>query len=197
MPFALVQTVAPTVGPIELARAKEHLRVVGNDEDALIADMLAGAILAAQRECGRVLAGSATYALYLDDFPRKADEDGVGVIRLPIGPVLSLTSIVYRDDAGNTQTLAGSNYAVGLQTGRILPVNCWPATDPEALENVTVTFLAGYAQSSLVPKDAIAAVLLILADRYENRGDEGGQADRPIPLAALRLLNNLRDGNHW
>ena len=197
MPYDCRQTVAPTAGPVSLVRAKSHLRVTGTDEDPLIADLLAAAVRSAQRECGLQFI-TATYVLTLDDFPRGFDEvDGHSVIRLPVGPVVAVSSITYKDTAAANQTVSSSDYSVGLKTGRIRPINYWPSTYADGLENVTVTFTAGFGAAADVPMDAVRAVLMILADAYENRGDEGAPAERPIPAAALRLLNNLRNGDQW
>jgi uncharacterized phiE125 gp8 family phage protein len=199
VPFDCRRTVEPTAGPVPLVTAKSHLRVSGTDEDPLIAAMLAGAVRQAERESGLQFL-TATYALTLDDFPRACAEDGAGVIRLPVGPALSVSSIAYRDADNAPQTLSPADYAVGLKTGRIRPVSFWPSTYPYGLENVTVTYTAGFgAAAASVPADAVQAVLLILADRYENRGDEVSSfhAERPIPAGALRLLTNLRDGEQW
>jgi uncharacterized phiE125 gp8 family phage protein len=199
VPFDLTRTVEPDTEPVSLAIAKSHLRVIGSADDEYIRELLAGARDAAERESGRQLV-TATFALTLDDFPRGGEADGwSSEIRLPVGPVIAVDSVVYRDDAGDTQTLATSEYSAGVKTGRVSPVTYWPATDADQLENVTVTFRAGYGGAAQVPPAARAAVLLILADRYENRGDNVANflADRPIPAAALRLLRSLGDGHQW
>jgi uncharacterized phiE125 gp8 family phage protein len=199
MTFAVVETVAPTEGPVSLARAKEQLRVAGTDEDALIAAMLAGAVKQAQRECGLQLV-TATLTLVLDDFPRRTDgADPAGslstlggvryvgnVLHLPVGPVQSVASITYRDTAGQTQTLDPATYDVGKYTARVRPINFWPITYPYGLENVSVTYVAGYGNAAAVPADAVSAILLIVADRYQHRGDDTALVhdDRPIPAAA-------------
>ena len=200
MPFDLTQTVAPTAEPVTLAIAKAHLRVTWTDDDDYIAELIAGARDAAETECGRAFI-TRTYTLTLADFPRLYSQDCGHDILLPVGPVGSVTGITYTDSAGATQTLATTDYSVGAKTARISPVVSWPTTYyPYSPENVTVTYTAGFGPTyASVPAAARAAVLLILADRYENRGDNMSNflADRPIPAAALRLLGGLRDGNQW
>jgi hypothetical protein len=215
VPFAVVEVVAPAEQPVSLARAKDHLRVSGTDEDAIIVDMIAGAARSAQRECGLQLV-TATLKLVLDDFPRFWlnglsafpgcwTDDGYwairerGIIRLPVGPVQSVTSIQYTDTAGVVQTMSAADYSVGAATGRVMPKTGWPVTSANTLENVSVTYLAGFGAASAVPMDAVAAILLILADRYQNRGDElsAFHADREIPAGARRLLRNLSNGDQW
>lgn len=195
MPFGVSQTVAPASDAVTFDIAKKHLRVTWSDDDDLIRAFLAGAIQSAQRESGRQLV-TATLRLTLDDFPRDSAEDGCGVIRLPVGPVVAVDSVEYQDAAGAWQTVAASDYSVGLATGRILPLAGWP-TVYAGLEAVRVTYRAGYGTTADVPAEATQAVLLILADRYTHRGDGVGAADRPIPAGALRLLRGLSDGAQW
>jgi uncharacterized phiE125 gp8 family phage protein len=194
MPIAVVRTVAPAFDPVSLERAKSHLRVSGNDDDDEIALKLAGAVSAAQRECERQFA-RATFRLLLDDFPRgrgEADGSQPGTIRLPLGPVGAVESVAYTDADGAPQTVSTVAYHVGTATGRVVPLfgGAWPATN-RAPENVSITFTAGWATAGEVPADAVSAVLLILGDRWENRGDGLDGADRDIPPAAKRLLRNL------
>jgi uncharacterized phiE125 gp8 family phage protein len=203
VPFACVQTVAPATEPVSVDVAKSHLRVTWASDDAYIAAMLAGARAAAEREAGIQLV-TATFALTLDDFPRACGvPDGPrragSSVRLPVGPVVAVDSVAYRDFGGTVQTLAPTSYDVGVRTGRLVPIVFWPIVYPYGLENVTVTFRAGYGGAAQVPADAVAAILLILADRYQNRGDNVTNflADRAIPAAALRLLRNLGDGRQW
>lgn len=200
MPFHCARTAEPDVEPVSLPIAKSHLRVTWDADDEYIRELIAGARDAAEHESGRAFIAG-TFALTLDDFPRGGEDDGgESTVRLPVGPVVSVASIVYRDADGATQTLDAADYAVGAKTGRIDPVTYWPSTDSTALDNVTITFTAGYGGSyRLVPPRARAAVLLILADRWENRGDNvaNSLADRAIPAGALRLLRGLGDGNQW
>lgn len=199
MPFDCRQTVAPDVEPVSLAIAKSHLRVTWGNDDDYVRELLAGARDAAERESGRQFV-TATWVLTLDDFPRCGEADGwSSEIRLPVGPAVAVDSIVYRDADGATQTLDADDYAVGAKTGRVSPVASWPTTDADQLENVTVTYRAGYGGAAQVPPAARAAILLILADRWGNRGDNvsNSLADREIPAAARRLLRNLGDGHQW
>jgi uncharacterized phiE125 gp8 family phage protein len=139
----------PSVGDpvITLTEAKLNLRVSHSAEDALITRLIAGATIAAQHRTGRQLV-TATLAMKLDCFP------GDGLIVIERVPLQSVTSITYVDDAGATQTLAGSSYVVDTasEPARVCLAEgaVWPITDarPNA---VTVTFVAGYGAAAAVP----------------------------------------------
>jgi len=49
--MALVMTAAPSAEPISLAEAKAHLRIDGNDEDALLASLIAAAGCSSSGHC--------------------------------------------------------------------------------------------------------------------------------------------------
>lgn len=167
MPLALTCTTAPEQEPVSLEDAKEHLRVEGEDEDALIAMKLAAARSELEETIRRAII-TQTWRLKLDAFP-----DGAGDILLPRPPLQSVTSITYVDADGATQTLATSVYEaqadeeparVTLKYGQN-----WPAVrdQPNA---VTVTFEAGYGDSPEdVPAPLRAWLLLRMAELYENR----------------------------
>jgi uncharacterized phiE125 gp8 family phage protein len=209
VPFGNIQIVPPAAEPVDLSIAKSHLRVSGCDEDAYIAALVSGARQAAERECGLQFV-TATYRLTLDDFPRDWQDTGLsfganvtrapfGTVHLPVGPVASVVSVQYYDTAGALQTLDPTTYSVGTATSRIVPITGWPIVRYFTIENVAITYTAGFGGAAQVPGDAVGAILLILADRYQNRGDNVSNflADRPAPAAAVRLLNNLRDGRQW
>lgn len=188
--FACVRTAETALELITLAQAKEHLRIIGTAEDDIIGRMLAAAIEDAQRCCGLQFC-DAQYTLYLDDFPCDPGE-----IRFPVWPVLSVTSVSYRNSSNEAATVSSGDYQVGARTARMVPVDTWPDTYG-SLENVVIVFRAGWSTAAAVPRDIVAAVLLILGDRYENRGDGGSEAGRTqgalaIPLAARRILDGHR-----
>jgi hypothetical protein len=215
MPFSCRQTVAPSELPVSLAIAKSHLRVTWTDDDSYISELIEGATDSAQREAPGLQLVTSTWVLTLDDFPRLCGAGWpaecasevvrypvnrhAGAIRLPVGPVVAVASITYRDAAGVVQTLDPASYDVGARTGRVAPVSGWPTVYAPGVDNVSVTFTAGFGAASAVPAAARDAIRLILADRWSNRGDNVSNflADRDVPAAARRLMDNLRDGYQW
>lgn len=118
--------------------------------------------------------------------------NGVQMMKLYRQPITEITTV----------TIDGTevtDYEEKLSIGRLWREGTWP----EGYE-IVITYTAGYgvdrpATQALVP-DAVAAVLLILSDLFENRGDtidsiniSGiGSTSYKLPSRAEELLNPLR-----
>jgi uncharacterized phiE125 gp8 family phage protein len=143
---------------------KAYLRVDGTDDDSVIEALMLAAREEVETFCGLTLL-TTTYALRLDAFPCN------GVIRLPRPPLQSVTSIVYLDDAGVSQTLATSNYVVNTYSmpGQILMTSSgtWPGTYDQ-YNAVTITYTAGFTLAT-IPERAKMAMKLMIGDYYEHR----------------------------
>lgn len=191
---------APSVEPVTLAEVKEHLRVDTTDEDTLIATLISAAVEHVSGRngfTGRALVQQ-TWDCYFDAFP-------TGEIELPLPPVQSVTSIIYQDADGNSQTLAASVYSVNTTSEPakvfLKPDQSWPET-AETWDAVKVRFVAGYAPTndgsptdfaSGVPAAIKAAIFLTVADLYENRAAQqlsSGQFQ--INQTVRSLLNPYR-----
>lgn len=182
-----VQT-PPAEEPVSLNEAKAHMRIVVNDEDALINRLIA----TARRQCERVARRAfvtRTLEAMLDDWP--ADE----VIELPYPPLASVTSIKYMDTGGTEHTVSASDYIVDAhsQPGRVTPkfgVH-WPSVTLQPLAAIVVRYVAGFGAASAVPDEYKQAVLLMTAHLYENREAvivQQGITAREIPMAVDALL---------
>ena len=126
-----------------------------------------------------------TWALRMDRFP--PDE-----ILLPKQPLVSITSVAYKDTADASQTLVvDTDYTVDAFSipGRIVPAftKSWPATRGH-IDDVTVTFIAGYGDETTVPQQIKQAIKLMVADWYWNRGPEGGLTNK-LKTTVDRLLD--------
>lgn len=154
--MALVQVMAPSAEPIDLAEAKLHLRYAANDQDALILAAIAGVRAQAETLTNKQLV-ACRWKQVLDSFP------GYSTTFAPYGrtfslpgnaillrrfPVLQVVSIQYLDMEGATQTVDPSTYTVDYSTEpvRITPVfgEIWPIPLPQ-IGSVWITFDAGYA----------------------------------------------------
>ena len=152
--------------PVTLAAAKDYLRVDFDDEDAGISAMIAAAVnLLDGRNgiLGRCLE-AATWELLLDRFP-------AAEIRLPLGPVASVTSVKFTDTEGAEGTVdAGNFYVDNAETfgGWVVPVSgfAWPAT-METVNAVRVRFVAGTG----APEGVKQAILDMVAARFDTRGE--------------------------
>jgi len=185
--MALTVFTDPTVEPVSLPEAKCHLRVTVTEVNVLIEGLIRAAREQIELECSRALIKQ-TLELALDAFP-------CPWITLPRPPLLSVTSIVYTDVNGTTQTLATSEYTVDTrrEPAVIIPAwgKAWPSTR-EVPNAVVVRYVAGYGDDpGLVPEALKLAAKMLIGHWYENREAAViGQGLTPLvtPMAVDRLL---------
>lgn len=182
--MALKRTVDPASEPVSLDEAKLHLRVDGDDEDDFIAGLLVAAREYFEETTRRALI-SQTWRLSLDEWP---DE-----IELPKPPLVSVTSITYKDDVGAQTTLSSSVYLVDTESepGRIVLASgqSWPAGTLYPVNPIQVTYVAGYGAATAVPERMKQAIKLLLGHWYENReATVAGTIMKEIPLGIDSLI---------
>jgi len=177
----------PSIEPLTLAQAKDHLRESGVDQDALIAGLITAAREHAEGFTWRAFIDQ-TWDLFLDKFPKND-----GPIILPLPPLQSVTSLKYTDTAGVQQTLATADYTVdaNAEPGRIVPVfgTNWPAVRNE-INAVEVRFIAGFGPAGTdIPQPIVQAMLFQIGHLYENREAVViGTIASQVPMAAESLL---------
>ena len=185
--YGLTLVTAPAEEPVSLAEAKAWLRLSHDADDAVVQGLVSAARLLAEREYDRQLV-TATWRLTLPRFPCRE-------IRLPRGPLQSITSVQYRDTTGTLQTLSASYYEAdaACDPGLVQPAygRVWPSTR-EMVQAVRVTFVAGYGSPQQVPQSIRNAIKMAVAWWYERRGDEAETVERELPEACHRLLRL-----HW
>lgn len=178
------RTQTPTFEPLNASDTADHIRASNDSATvALIEDYLRAAREWIEGEVNVALCQRTAY-LYLDMFPQWAIE-----IRVP--PLQSVTSIVYLDAAGDSQTLSSSLYRVDAvhKPGRIEPAyqQIWPVTYP-VNKAVTVTAVIGYANTDSVPACAKQAMRFMAKMML----DTGGAMCDDGLMAAKRMLDPLR-----
>lgn len=176
-------------------QCKEHLNIINvTDDDALIEIYLQAVMSHIDGKTG--ILGRAlqeqTWQLTLDAFPCYGQ--GIGI---PLPPLLSVESVVYDDLEGNEQTIDAANYTVDTSSmpGRLQPKGSfqWPSSADD-VNSVRITFRAGYTEDSgpqsTVPAAIKAAILIMVADLYENRESVTNASSNAvnIPTAAKMLL---------
>lgn len=178
--WSLVVVTPPAEEPITLAEAKAHLRVDGTDEDTLIGSYITAARLKCE-EISRRAFVTQTLAMVMDCWPE------TNIIELVRPPLISLTSVIYKDSAGAPTTWPSSNYVIDTVSipGRLaLASNAmWPGVTLYPIGGLKVTYQAGYGLSAAVPELYKQAVKLLTAYYYENRE----QLD-DIPRGIINLL---------
>lgn len=181
--LAPVRTVAPADLPVTLEDMKSYCVVMHDDDDAVLMAMQAAAVSHLDGWSG-ILGRCIVTQTWAQDFTGFCTP-----MRLPLGPVASIDSIVYFDTAGDQQTLSSDVYVlradalggyVDLKVGQ-----AWPATQgrPDA---VTVTFVAGSAPAD-VPAAIKAAISMLVAHWYRHREAvaEGSVAKIPFGVDAM------------
>lgn len=179
--MALTLVTAPAVEPVSLQEAKDHLRIDGDADNAVIDALIYAAREAIENATGRALIQQ-TWDLKLDSFG-DCDYYREGAIWLPKPPVTSITSISYVDTAGATQTWSSSEYQTDLPSGphamraRVLPAYgySWPSTRCQ-MNAVTIRFVCGYGTTpESVPSLLPVAMKLLIGHWYENRANDEAQ----------------------
>mgnify|MGYP006921312446 CR=1 FL=1 len=159
---------------VTLALAKQHLRVDSSEEDDLIAQYMAAALVWVEQQTGKKMAVGAVTQI--------AVQFG-NYIPLLWGPFVSLTSIAYTDTDDAPQTVT----AARVRDGRIYaPEAGWPGIADYT--PIVVTYQAGY---STVPAPLDSAQLLLIGEYYDNR--EAGVASSAVSAAVESLCRPYRD----
>lgn len=166
--YSLTRTVAPTTEPLTTAEAKLHLNIPASDtsHDDYVDDLILQAREQVEHDTARCFLNQ-TWTQVSSCFD---DYDGSG-IKLARRPVVSVSSITYVDNAGATQTLATSVYAVDIPRQRIVLKydQSWPSVRGD-YDSVTITFVAGYGSTAIhTPQLAKQCMLLLIGHWFENR----------------------------
>lgn len=180
---------------VSLTDLKTFMKVDGSDEDTLIATLFTAAREMVEGYTNTSMNDDAdNYTLNLDAWPDS------GVIRVGVGPLVSVTSVKYYDSDDAQQTLAvDTDYYVDAarQPGQVV-MKSMPAlkAKPNAIE---VIVKAGYNEAA-VPKALVNAIQQITLNFYERRGD--GQSDNklttdfPLPFQIKAMMNRYKLGGY-
>ena len=179
-------TIAPAAEPLTLAEAKLHLKMDGiSADDDLITSLIIAARQYAENYCNRGFI-TQTIAQVYNRFPELE-----GVLRLAVSPLMSVTSVFYKDENGDNQTWADANYVVDNYTepGEISLANSkiYPTTLTEK-NTIMVIYQVGYGNAAAVPIAIKQAMLLLIGHFYVNREDTVSEKR----TAAERLLGFYR-----
>jgi uncharacterized phiE125 gp8 family phage protein len=170
-------TTAPTVEPVSLTQAKLWCRIDGTTDDSLIAGLISAARDYCQQYEGRAYTEQ-TITAYTDNFK--------SIISLPMPPVISVTSVKYRDEDDVWQTLSTDYYTLrnDIEPAYIefdlTGLSYTLAGEPNQIE---IIYKAGYVTSfEAATSDTLTVGRAIFAD-----GDtvvvDTDQSDLPAPLA--------------
>lgn len=199
MPVIVVEPPADPV--VSLKEAKAHLRVDHDDDDDYIEGLVAAATATIDGPdgwLGRCLVEQTLEWL--------GDEFGICDIRLPYPPIVEIESVVYDDDNGAQQTVADTDYRLVGQPNmpRLALVygKSWPSIRWQS-EAVRIRYTSGWPVETEGEGDAAVttwagpapirhAILLMVAELYENREAASDQARIDLPFAVQALLSTYR-----
>lgn len=209
---------APTTSPVSVADVKAYLKIDDTTENLILQSLIDAATARVENYLDKKLINQ-TWLLYADSFPRGSKampwQDGVidasiahvlgfapSIINLPFGPLSSVTSVKYFDDADASTLFAASNYSldtvgpfgrISLKSG-----SSWPSQTLRTVNGVEIEAVFGYgATVDDVPIAIRNAIKLIVGKLFEDRGDDvdgemGSNGPIPIPKTAMFLLEPHR-----
>lgn len=178
---------APADLPVSVAEVKSGPLIVEHaDRDAYIETLIRAAVARLDGPFGEL--GACLYEQsWRDDFDAFDT-----VLELSTSPAMSVTSVVYLDEAGDAQTVDAANYTLDPRhDGRFVVrfKDDWsPPTDTYEARAVRITYKAGHPAAS-IPNDIKTAIGLMVQALY----------DPPMPgavnyyeKAAMALLSHRR-----
>lgn len=185
-----------TVAKVLVAACEFSSEIVVNAATLANEDLLTALITAARQHAEDVLGRkliTQTLDYYLQAWP---DRD---FIRLPFGNLQSITSVSWKDTDGVETTLAeGADYLEelnGEECGRVvLPYGVsWPSGALYPSNPIKIRYVCGYGDEAAdVPQIIRAAIKLILADLWEQRGEPVIGQTVTENKAVRRLLASYR-----
>lgn len=184
----------PTIEPCSLADLKAHIRVTHSNDDSLITSYGKAARQYVESRTGRTLF-TTTLEVVRDRFP--GAPGGVAwssFIRLPrASPLVSVTSVKYKDSNGVEATWDPANYIVNIDAmpGLITPAygQTWPSYTPQPTASVRIRYVAGLsdiASPLIYPDDGILAIIKLLVEgMYNFRGPVAVPEERGMVAAVV------------
>ena len=176
----------PTTEPLTLSEVKNHLRIDGNYDDALLNSCITSARMFFESQC-EISIASQELLLALDSFD--------DIVYLPRGPVQSVEDISYADSENNQQVMDDWIEDLVSNPTRITPAfgQSWPDT-AEVVNAVQVSYTAGYTTPSMVPKLLKSGMLFYVAHLYENRSAVTDSDLKEVPMAVESIIHQYTLG---
>ena len=171
----LTRVTAPVAEPVTLSEAKLYLRVDSSDEDTLINDLITASRLFAENWLRRSLMSQSWKIVFDLGVPES--------VWLPVGPVVSVASVVVINQDGSTQTMDSSSYWLNAAQNAIVMNGMLTGF------KIQITYNTGYGDATAVPKPIKQGMLTHIAAMYDSRGEMGAD----LPNAAVALYTPFRE----
>lgn len=198
-----IVTEQPETEPVTLEEAKNHLEYTGTAKDLYITSLIKTA-----RQLSEVYAGlsfvTQTRRVKLDYFPCYGLYPTSKIfIELPYGPVQSVESFTYSNDAGGTTTLVeDTDFKLDKHSrvARLFPIedgeiDLWPTDLKNIPHAITIDYNAGYDDVSgeQTPEQVKQAILMYATKYFENRGDQQGKSFADVlPWECMHILDSIK-----
>lgn len=161
-----VTVTAAEAEPVDLAKAKQYLRIDAGDEsfDDEVETFIAASRAEIEQICNTRMI-TQQVLLVANGFS--------DLQHLPIGPVLEIVTIEYIDANGDEQLLAAENYELvaGILDAQVIgvPGFAWPAIAKRA-DAVRVTATVGYGDAGTdLPRDLYFVILQAIRAKFDGR----------------------------
>lgn len=187
------RTILPVSEPVTLTELKAHLRIDHADEDSYITNLITAARELVESYIKKALIAQ-TYVWTLNSWRLDVDQSGKRFLNLPMGPLLSITSINTYDENDNVSLWAADQYYAAKSQNRLYARAgvSWPDVTRVA-EGIEITFSVGFgANASDVPQGVKQALMQLAAHLYDTRTAVSQSTLKPIPLSVLDLLTPYR-----
>jgi uncharacterized phiE125 gp8 family phage protein len=183
----------PAAEPLVLDDARAHLRIDGEDEDALLGSLITTSRMHVEAALGMALI-TQQWRWQADCWPKG------GVVELMTRPLQGVTEVRVHDEAGLAQVVDAGDYivdGVGQSAGHAARVVSKSARWPEpglSVGGIHIDFTAGFGDTpGDVPEQIRQALRLLVAHWYEVRNPVhiGSMATR-VPETVSELLMPFR-----
>ena len=182
---AFVTTIIePITYPVTIQEIKDFGSIDGNDLDSFLEGILIGVVESIEQYLGRSLI-SRTLKLTFDNWPTKE-------IEFPKSPLLSIVSVNTVDEEGIETVYDSDNYYVVSENipGKLvikknasLPVN----NDRESA-GFNIVYVAGYGDTSKVPKTIKIAIMQWVVMIYENKSMSDDEVIKNEPPPSVKEI---------
>lgn len=185
MPATLLT--APAEEPLTLAEAKAFLRLDHDDDDTLVAALIASARLHVEALTRRALV-TQTWRVTRDAWPAN------GRLALLPAPVRNIVSVTVAAAGGAVQAVPAESFDADFAAAPAVLAFAPGSLPAPGMRKagIAVTFEAGYGAAADVPAPLRQAVRLIAAHYYENRGALPGNGAAPLPASLAPLVAPYR-----
>lgn len=194
---SLTRTTEPVVEPVSITQVKSHLRIENDfqTDDEYLIHLIGTARRYVEDIIDRTLV-TTQWTMVLDSFP----VDEIELPRPPVSKIETATVVNYVSEQGSVLTLSDTLYRVDRDaTPGILSNNyglCYPSTLDDT-GAVTISWYAGYGDSTKVPPQIKHAVLMLVGHWYGNREPVVvGTIVSNLPLAVDSLLASVSWGQY-